>query len=264
MDKFRDFWVRAALFVALLVPVYFLAAALGTKFGLLDWRIGFGVMTFRWGGLILIGTAAFALVGLLLAFFTPPRRGVISALIALLIPALGLGYALYVRQQATSIPPIHDISTDVLDPPVFSQAVVDARAAVPDSNDLDLLNKRTGEGEAFTVLQQQAYPDIQPITSSLTPAAVWDMALALAQEQGWSVGRTDAATGVIEASASTFWYGFTDDIVIRIRPEGTGSRIDMRSVSRVGRSDLGANAARMRPYLTELAARIEAQQQGAL
>jgi uncharacterized protein (DUF1499 family) len=264
MDKVRDFWVGAALFIALLVPVYFLAAALGTKFGLLDWRVGFGLMTFRWGALVLIGAAGFALVGLLLAFFTPPRRGVIAAFTALLIPALGLGYALYVRQQATSIPPIHDISTDIIDPPAFSQAVADARAAVPDSNDLDLLNKRSGEGEAFTALQQEAYPDIQPITSSLAPALVWDLALAVAQVQGWRMGATNAEAGVIEASASTFWYGFTDDIVIRVRPEGTGSRIDMRSVSRVGRSDLGANAARMRPYLAELAARIEAQQQGAL
>jgi uncharacterized protein (DUF1499 family) len=262
MPVFRDVWARAALLISLLVPVYFIIAAMGTKFGVFDWRIGFGLMTYTWGGLVLLGASAFALLGFALALFTPPRRGVLAALVALLVPALGLGYAADVRQQAQSIPPIHDISTDLEDPPGFSQAVIDTRAAVPDGNDLDLLAKRTGEGQSFVELQRSAYPEIQPVTSSLQPGFVWDMALVLAQEQGWTIGHTDAATGVIEAAASTFWYGFTDDIVIRVRPEGTGSRVDMRSVSRVGRSDLGANAARMAPYLTELRARLDAEQEG--
>jgi uncharacterized protein (DUF1499 family) len=69
---------------------------------------------------------------------------------------------------------------------------------------------------------------------------------------------SDRDAGIIEATDSTFWYGFTDDIVIRVRAEGTGARVDVRSVSRVGRSDLGANAARMRPYLASLRAALEA------
>ncbi|MBY0565285.1 MAG: DUF1499 domain-containing protein [Hyphomonadaceae bacterium] len=256
MAAFRDFIVRLALIVSLLVPVYFLVAALGTKFGLLDWRIGFGLMTFRLGAFVLMGAAGLAILALLLALFATPRRGIVSALVALLIPGLGLGYAAHVRQQAQSIPPIHDISTDLIDPPSFSQATIAARAAVPGVNDLDLLNKRTGEGRAFTELQQEAYADIGPVISTLPSDRAWDEALAAAQAQGWVIGYTDAQAGVIEASASTFWYGFTDDIVIRVRPEGEGSRVDVRSVSRVGGSDLGANAARMRPYLAELQRRL--------
>ena len=128
MAGFRDFWVRAALVLAFLVPLYFLVGALGTKFHLFDWRIGFGLMTYMWGKFVLIGVLAFAAIGLALAFFTPPRRGMAAALIAMLIPVLGLGYGLYVGQQAQGVAPIHDISTDLLDPPGFSDAVVAAAA----------------------------------------------------------------------------------------------------------------------------------------
>lgn len=257
MEKFRDVWVRAALIVSLLTPVYFLVAALGAKFGLFDWTVGFIDLTVTWGAQRLLPAAAvFAFLGLLLAAFITPRRGVLAALAALAIPAAGLGYAMHVRNAAADIPPIHDISTDLLDPPTFSQAVVTARAAVPRANDLDLANKRTGDGRAFIDLQREAYADIAPAPTGLDPARAFDIALALAREQDWRIGRVDAEAGVIEATAESFWFGFIDDIVVRVRPDGTGARIDMRSVSRVGRSDLGANAARMRPYLAELRRRL--------
>ena len=258
MAGLRDFWVRAALAISLLVPIYFLVGALGTKFGLLDWRVGFGLMTFQLGGPVLLGAGAIALIGLALSALITPRRGAMSALIALLIPALGLGYALYVRQQAQSIPPIHDISTDLVDPPAFSQGVAATREAMG-GNDLDLLNKRTGDGRAFVDLQRESYGDIAPVVTSVPPAMAYETALALATEQGWNVQRADPTALVIEATASTFWYGFIDDIAIRVRPEAAGARVDVRSVSRVGRSDLGANAARMRPYLAELRTRLDAE-----
>jgi uncharacterized protein (DUF1499 family) len=259
MDKIRDSWVSLALFASLLVPVYFLIASLGTKFGVFDWTVGFGQMTYVWGVRVLGAAALLALIALLLALFVSPRRGIASALVALAIPLAGIGYGAYVRNATQGIPPIHDISTDLSDPPAFSQAVIDARAAVPQANDLDLLNKRTGDGRAFIDLQRQAYGDIVPIETPVAPGMAWDMALALAQEQGWEIGRTDSDAGVIEATATSFWYGFVDDIVIRVRATEQGSRLDMRSVSRVGRSDIGANAARMRPYLAELRARLEAE-----
>lgn len=258
MAKLRDIWVGVALVLALLLPVYFLVAALGTKFGLIDWRMGFGQMTYTWGPTLMQGVGALALIALLLALFTPPRRGIGSALIALLIPALGIGYGLYVRQQAQDIPPIHDISTDIIDPPAFSDAVAQARAAVPGVNDLDLLAKRTGDGRAFTELQQVSYADIASIPTGLSTERAFDEALAVAGEQGWTLTRTDRDAGLIEATDRTFWYGFTDDIVVRVRADGSGARVDMRSVSRVGRSDLGANAARMRPYLAEVRRRLAA------
>jgi hypothetical protein len=258
MSAFRDFWVRAALAVSLLVPLYFLVAALGTRFGLFDWTVGFITLTYQWGAMrVLPGAAAFALIGLLLALFVTPRRGVGLAALALLIPAAGLGYGFYVRSQASQIPPIHDISTDLVDPPAFSAAVAHARAAVPEGNGLDLLAKHTRDGRAFTDLQRQSYPDIDSIPTGLDHARAFAVALALAREQKWTLGAVDPQAGTIEATARSFWFGFTDDIAIRVRADGLGSRVDMRSVSRVGQSDVGVNAARMRPYLQELHRRLQ-------
>jgi uncharacterized protein (DUF1499 family) len=257
METLRTWWVRAALAVSLLVPAYFLVASLGTKFGLFDWTIGFVEMTYVWGVRVLLAAAALALIAVLLVLFISPRRGLISALIALAIPLVGVGYGMYVRSAAASIPPIHDVSTDLDNPPAFSEGVLRARAAVPGSNELDLLNKRTGDGRAFTDLQRENYPDIQPVITAVEPSRAFDIALDLARDEGWTVTGTNANVGDIEATATTFWFGFTDDIAVRVRPEGTGARVDVRSVSRVGRSDLGANAARVRPYLAELRTRLE-------
>ena len=246
MDTVRDFWVRAALIVSLLVPVYFMVAALGTRFGLFDWTFGFGGMAFLWGKNVLLGAAALAFIGLLLAWFTQPRRGVGAALLALLIPAAGLGggqYALLLSKQN----PIHDISTDLVDPPSFSGAVAAARANVNRGNDLDLLNKRLPDGRAYIEVQREIYPDIASIPTGLDQGRAFDIALTLAREQPWWIGTVNQPSGMIEATTRSLWFGFTDDIAIRVLADGSGARIDMRSTSRVGRSDLGANAARCAP-----------------
>jgi uncharacterized protein (DUF1499 family) len=107
-------------------------------------------------------------------------------------------------------------------------------------------------GAKFADQQKQAYPDIAPLVLALPPAAAFDRALAAAQAMGWTIVLADAAAGRIEASDRSRWFGFTDDIVVRITPEGPQSRIDVRSSSRYGRSDFGVNAARVRAYLAKL------------
>ena len=103
---------------------------------------------------------------------------------------------------------------------------------------------------------------IVSIPTGLDPARAFEIAQALAREQGWWVGSVNASTGVIEATTRSFWFGFTDDIVVRVLPDGSGSRIDMRSVSRVGRSDLGANAGRIRRFQAQLRERLQAAEGG--
>ena len=71
---------------------------------------------------------------------------------------------------------------------------------------------------------------------------------------GWEIVASDPAQGRIEATATTFWFGFKDDIVVRLAAEGTGSRVDVRSLSRIGSSDVGANAQRIRAYLEKVKA----------
>jgi uncharacterized protein (DUF1499 family) len=102
-------------------------------------------------------------------------------------------------------------------------------------------------------LQQRAYPDIKPLTLDVPPGQVFDRALAAAKAMGWTIAVADSASGRIEATETTQWFGFKDDVVVRIGAEGSGSRVDVRSLSRVGRGDFGTNAARVRAYLARLA-----------
>ena len=110
------------------------------------------------------------------------------------------------------------------------------------------------EGAKIAELQRRAYPDIVPLTLAVPPAAAFNRAVDTAQRMGWKIVAADDAAGRIEASDQSRWFGFTDDIVIRITGSGSGSRIDVRSASRVGRSDFGVNAARIETYLSALRA----------
>ncbi len=266
MSSVRDFWARAALAISVLTPLYFVAVALAVKFGLVDWRFGFATLTLAWGPLLIVFAAGFALVGLVLALLAPPRRGRRISLAAVLIPAVMLGYGVVLRAQAVTIAPIHDISTDLADPPAFSEAVVAARGRVAGGNDLELsgaripVNARFGDwaGRSVVEVAREAYSDITPIESAASRERAFAAALESARAQGWTIGRVDAEAGTIEAQAESFWFGFVDDVAIRVRASGAGSRVDVRSVSRVGVSDLGANAARVRAFLADLRARSAA------
>jgi uncharacterized protein (DUF1499 family) len=147
--------------------------------------------------------------------------------------------------QAKSAPPIHDITTDYFDPPAF-KALMPVRQQSP--------NGAAYGGTEIAKQQQQAYPDIKPVIVKAPPPEAVQKALDAARAMDWEIVATDAAAGRIEATATTLWFGFKDDIVIRVLPNPDGgSRIDVRSVSRVGGSDAGANAARVRKFLSRLA-----------
>lgn len=263
MAGIRDFLVRAALILAILLPIYFLVASLGTKFGLLDWRIGFGVMTYTLGKFVLIGVGAVGVLALLATLAVAPRfKGVMGALLAILLPAAGMGYGAYVQSQIKDIPPIHDISTSLDDPPSFTAAILDARAAVPCVNSLDFATKVVGApngpgcrgregGPLAKDLHAKAYGDLKPLRMNQMPSDAFEIVLDAANAQGWEIVNADVEGGLIEATASTFWYGFKDDIAVRLRPtpDGVSTIVDVRSVSRVGVSDLGANTARIRTFL---------------
>jgi uncharacterized protein (DUF1499 family) len=100
--------------------------------------------------------------------------------------------------------------------------------------------------------QREGYPDIEPLTMPLPPDRVFNRALDVAQRLGWEIVATDQTGGRIEATDTTRWFGFKDDVAVRITPWGSGTRVDVRSVSRVGRSDVGTNARRIREFLEAL------------
>jgi len=257
---------RAALTVSLLLPVYFAVAALGVKFGWWDWRIGLGTLIVTWGPRLLIGALILAGIALLACVIRPPRRGVAAALVALLIPALGLGYMQYVRSQNAAIPPIHDVATNIEDPPAFSEALMRERQAgganpvhaltAPLSSIEAYKGPRFAERHARSVgdLGREAYPDLRTVTVNAAPDRLFAVLREEAQDRGWTIVTDNPGAGTFEATAQTFWFGFKDDVAVRVRPGANPNQlqIDARSTSRVGLGDMGANAARLRDYLADV------------
>ena len=173
---------------------------------------------------------------------------------AMVSVALVLGAALvYVPWQynrmRTTLPAIHDITTDTENPPTFS-AVLPARAAER-AGGVDYRDPRVPQ------LQKTAYPDVVPLNAPMPVGKAFAEALDVARSMpGWTIVASEPGAGRIEASQQSRWFRFTDDIVIRVASDEVGARIDMRSTSRQGRSDFGVNAARIRAYLVALRQRI--------
>jgi fatty-acyl-CoA synthase len=261
-----------ALTVSLLLPVWFMVSALGVKFGLWSWQFGLGVLIVQWGLPLLIAATVVAVVALIALLVRKPRRSWPVALIALIIPALGLGYLGWIKAQSDAIPPIHDISTDIVDPPVPSARLLALRSAEEANPVVDMTAPLTAaqayQGEGFArfgdrslgQVGQEAYPMLRTKELAVSPVAAFAAARDAARGIGWTLVTEDEAGGTLEATAETFWFGFQDDVIIRVRPAagGQGSRIDVRSISRVGLSDLGANAKRIEDYLAQVSAEPEA------
>ena len=262
----RSKFASLALTVSLLVPVWFIVAALGVKFGLWPWRLGLGVLIVQWGPRVMIAAAVIAVVALIAVLIRRPRRGWQAALIALLIPIVGFAYMGWVRSQSVDIPPIHDIATDIVDPPVPSARLLALRTADEANPVVDITAPLTAhpayQGPRFARFGDQslgqvghdAYPAVRTLETAVPPAAAFVAAREALRSMGWTVISEDEASGVIEATAETFWFGFKDDVIIRVSAtaDGTGSRIDVRSISRVGLSDLGANAKRIEAWLARV------------
>lgn len=172
-----------------------------------------------------------------------PGRGKVLAAIA--VSLLFVGFLASRPLVAGKAPAIHDITTDLADPPQF--AVLAVRA-----------DNLAGVGTIgnWRRIHAAAYGDLRPVTIAKPVAAVTADAARLARAAGWQIARSDPASGHIEATASVSYIRFHDDVAIRITPtaDGKASRVDMRSVSRVGVGDLGVNARRIRTFLAQLAA----------
>jgi uncharacterized protein (DUF1499 family) len=240
-------WLRRLPLLALLLAI---AALLLLAIGPLGWRAGWWHFRFAFSTLLpwafYCGVAA-ALVAVLAIAVNARAIGKRHLAVAVLAFVIG-GATAYVPwhydHMRGTVPPINDITTDWENPPQF-QAVLPARTAAE-------ANSTTYAGAKVSEQQRKAYPDIVPLTLSLAPQAAFDRALAVAKDRGWTIVASDLATGHIEASQSSRWFGFTDDIVIRVAAADTGSRVDIRSESRYGRSDFGVNAARIRGYIVAL------------
>jgi uncharacterized protein (DUF1499 family) len=218
---------RIALALALLAFALLLFSGLGVRAGLWPFRVGFGMFAGALAaGLVGAGISAVALA--------VPRLRARSISILVFSLLLGLASAAvpldYVRRVKT-LPYINDVTTDTERVPEFAT-----------------LRPSPEYPRHFAELQRIGYPELRPLQLSTSPKDTFARALAVAREMGWEITLADEKAGAIEAVATTRWFGFKDDVVVRI---GSG-RIDVRSKSRVGRSDLGANARRIQDFLTEV------------
>ncbi len=147
------------------------------------------------------------------------------------------------------VPPIHDLTTDVNNPPEFV-ALVKIRAADKAQNPPEY------SGEETATLQQEAFPDLVTLRLDADPATVFEAAGEVIRELGWDIAAEVQATGRLEATDTTTWFRFRDDVVVRIQPSNGGTTVDVRSKSRVGRGDMGTNAARIREFLARLQTKL--------
>lgn len=210
-------------------------------FGIVSPMAGF--QTFAAGALLGgLFSVVLSLVGLLLTRGGRDPEGRNRALIGL---AIGLGLLIVVLAAAStggSAPPINDISTDLETPPSFADA-----ALVPGYAGRDMAYP-----DDFKTIVREGYPDLAPLRVSTPPAVAFTKTVATAEAAGWEIVHRDASAGRFDAQDVSTLFRFVDDVTVRVLPDGNGSRIDMRSKSRDGRSDLGANAKRIRAYFEAL------------
>jgi len=219
------------LALAVLAALLLLVSGPGTRTGLWSLRVGVGMF----GGALLTGLAAAGGAIVALALPALRARSTPALIAALILGAASAAVPLDFIHRVMTVPYINDITTDTEHPPQF----------VPPKTYLSY----------FAELQEIGYPDLHPLELALSPAQAFARAAKIASGDGWEITALDEKAGRIEAVVTTRWFGFKDDVVIRITPAGAGSHIDMRSKSRFGRSDVGTNAHRIHEFLAQMAVR---------
>ena len=245
-------WLALALSVGGLAAA--LVAAAGSGAEVWSFRVGFAILRYAFYAAIAGGMLA------IVALFVARRSGArtrLRNLVALVIAAGFVGYLTSHIMTARSVPGIHDSATDLVDVPKFAALKVrpDNLEKVPDDGRSELA--ALDPESRWKAIHREAYGDVQSLRLAVTPAVAVQRAEALVRERGWQVAQVDARAGTVEATATTLFFRFKDDVVVRVRADPAragGSVVDMRSISRVGGSDVGVNAARIKAFLADLSA----------
>jgi uncharacterized protein (DUF1499 family) len=231
-------WIGLGL--ALACGIGELLAGLGYRWGW--WPYGSGIQIMRWSATTDLAAVLLALAAAVLAWKYGARRALVAGAMGLVIALIVVGPPLYQWRLASEVPRIHDISTDTENPPRYV-AVMPLRKGAQNTTDYSA---------EVAAQQKNGYPDIAPAMLDVPPAQALQRAERAARAMGWDIVAVAPEDLRIEATDTTLLFGFKDDIVIRVTPNASGSRVDMRSLSRVGRSDLGVNAKRIRAFMKQL------------
>ena len=222
--------LSAFLLVALPGPLY--------KYGVVD--LGTAFTGFKFG--VFAGIATLILLVLQILF---KRKTVTlgSTIMALLLSTIAIAIPLSMLNKGKSVPPIHDISTDLVNPPEFV-AIAPLRADAP--------NPVEYAGIEVATQQRAAYPELQTLNYTQSKSELVEATKQAIDHLGWQLVNIDADQGIVEATDRTMWFGFKDDVIVRITDKGSERLVDIRSKSRVGGSDLGKNAERIHGFIEEL------------
>ena len=230
----KPLYKPAALGFGLIIVAILTAMAgpIGSRIGWWDFDTAVIILKFAaYGG---IAAAILCLSGLVMAYPGSQRRGFIYSLLGLIIIIPMLVFLQSWKQAKLELPPIQDITTNTEEPPSYWYAP----------------NSRVYPGVGTAAYQEEAYPDIEPLIVPIDTNKAFDYSIDIIKDKGWQLYEPSREEMHIEATDTTFWFGFSDDVVIHITPTDVGgSRIDMRSSSRFGGGgDGGTNAKRIRGF----------------
>ena len=211
-------------------------AASGIGYRLGWWHFTRGLQVSEWATYGAAVALVLAVLGLVQTRPGGTRRGLVMAVLGLIVALVPVATALQWEYASRTTPPINDISTDTADAPVF----------------WDMPNPSDYPGAKTAALQLAAYPDLAPLRLAMPPEQAFAQALAVAKEKGWTVVASVPTEGRLEATSSSLLYGFTDEVIVRVKAADGGALVDVRSRSRLGRIDRGVNAKRIRDYLAAL------------
>jgi uncharacterized protein (DUF1499 family) len=239
----------AGLVLAVAALLLLMAGPVGWRAGWWSYRIAFtALMPYAfYGGIAAMAVSALGLM-VVLALGRIIRRGLVIAALGLVIGGVAAYFPWHASEMRGAYPPMHDITTDAADPPSFDFAV-SMRAAEQGAS-------AAYPGAETAAMQQKFYSGIAPAMLDMPPAQTFDRVIAVVKAKGWTIVKSDPAAGIIDAYDRSFWFGFTDDIALRVTAsdprDSDHSRVDIRSGSRQGRGDFGVNAARVRGFLATL------------
>ncbi len=228
---------KIGLFLGIVAIVIALVSIIGYR--MKWWRQLQAFDIFGWATFVAGVAFLLCIIGAFKARANGRFRGMSLGILGILLSLPIMTSAFLFQYSAKIYPPINDISTDTINPPVF----------------WDVPNPTEYPGSKVAKIQKAGYPDLKSLKLSMSPKVVFDKALKIVKDKGWKIAGTDEEDGRIEAVATSLLYGFKDEVVIRITPDSDGVMVDLRSRSRIGRIDRGANERRIRGFLKALKAR---------
>jgi len=224
--------------LAVVALLGFPVAVIGFRLGLFPFKTGLMVM-----GATAILAAIVFFIGMVVSFVkrtdTEVAKSARTAAMIALLPVIGLGSQ---AVTGSSVPSIHNISTDTVNPPAFDK-VVALRNEGHNPLEYDVAT--------LAEVQKAAYPKVKTLSTELSEQEAHARAKSVVESMGLELVNSDASQGIIEATETTAIWGFKDDMVVRITTLDGKTAVDVRSVSRIGRSDLGANAKRIEKFLAK-------------